>query len=208
MHPEQLPNINLLPYGSARKSTILYKMFLATLVLVVLLSGLMIFLYFYTKDGLDAVTEQATALETERNTLETSLLKKQAANSDPFVQSAKFADAKRLPASILLAGLLAALPDNSYLSEFNYNLGTVEIKTEFETIQKASVYIAALEKMLFIKDPKVDHVESFSLKNEAIPETGSIPAETRYNVLPRYAVTYTFSIDERALEKEVKQINE
>ena len=199
MLPERMPDINLLPFKERRRSSLLYRIFLITLILIVLLSGLMIFLYFKTKSDLNTATEQATQLETERLALQPGINKVKDDNKNPFITAVNFADDRRLPASTMLNGLIAALPENSYLAEFNYNLGEVEITSEFETMKKASDYMAALEKIDYIKTARVENVESFTLKNEDA-EDDDLSGLSRYNVIPRYKVDYSFVIDEAKLD--------
>jgi len=199
MLPERMPDINLLPYKERRRSSLLYQIFLISLILIVLLSGIMIFLYFKTKSDLNEATEQAAQLETQRLALQAGINKVKNDNQNPFIKAVDFADGRRLPASTLLNGLIAALPENSYLAEFDYNLGEVEITTEFETMKKASDYIAALEKIDYIKTARVENVESFTLKNEDTDED-DISGVSRYNVIPRYKVDYSFVINEAKLD--------
>lgn len=199
--PHQLPEINLLPFKERRRSSMLYKIFLITLILIVLLSAVMIFFYFKTKSDLAKAEEQTAQLETEKLTLETSLNNIKNSQKDPFVTAARFADERRLPAATLLNGLITALPENSYLSEFEYDLGEVQVVNEFETMKKASLYIEALEKIDYIRKARVENVESFTLKEEDLTDEDGGSALSKYGVLPRYKVTYSFLIDEAKLDK-------
>lgn len=200
MH-ERMPDINLLPYKERRRSSMLYRVFLISLILIVILSALMIFFYFKTKNDVEATNAQKAELESERLALQASVNKVRDEQRDPFVSAARFVDERRLPASTLLNGLIGALPEHSYLSEFDYDLGKVEVVNEFETMKKASDYMASLEKLDYIKKARVENVESFNLKNEDTKDEDETSSISRYNVLPRYKVTYTFVIDEAKLDK-------
>ncbi|WLV24115.1 hypothetical protein QR721_10765 [Aciduricibacillus chroicocephali] len=200
MH-ERMPEINLLPFKERRRSSMLYRIFLISLILILLLSAIMIFFYFKTKNDLEAANAQKAELENERLALQTSLNKVRDKQRDPFVSAARFVDERRLPASTLLNGLVGALPEHSYLSEFDYDLGKVKVVNEFETMKKASDYMATLEKLDYIKKARVENVESFSLKNEDGADEEEASTVSRYSVLPRYKVTYSFVIDEAKLDQ-------
>lgn len=206
MLPDKLPDINLLPYRE-RKESLWYKIFLLILLLCVLLSAAMIFYFYKTKSDLDKADQQLAQLETKQAALQTKVKQAEENQKDPFVDIVQYIEAKRLPASVLLNGLIGILPEHGYLSEFKYELGTVEIETQFETMQAASDYMAALDDIDYIEEPRIENVESFSLKNENLDVSSEegVAVQNPYDVLPRYEVTFTFSINDAKLAKAKEQ---
>jgi len=199
MPPEQLPDINLLPHKE-RQESIYYGVFLGILGLCVLLSAFMIFYFYQTKSKLETAQQQVSQLELERNALQKSVGQSDG-QAEPISEIVKYAEARRLPASTLINGLIKNLPANSYLSKFNYTAGQVEITTEFETMRAASDYVASLNGMNYIIQPRISKVEAFVLKNEGTLDTGGAEALARYDVIPRHEVIFTFGIDELSLKQ-------
>jgi len=200
-----LPDINLLPKYE-RERSFLYILFLIGLLLALLLSGFMIYQFISVKSELNEVNLKNERLTTTKENLELQMAKKEAVSTESMEIAVKYAETYVVPTSKLIHQLMTFLPPAGYLSKYNYREGEVAVETHFETMTEASTYVAKLDASDYVRDVKVNRVETFELEEpqastDEATEDGPTPKDL-FEVLPRYQVTYSFHVDQDELLKE------
>lgn len=195
---QKVPNINLLPKYE-RESSRAFYLFIAFIVIVLLSYVILGMYYFTTKSKLASAELEHSELVEEADELqihvtylesEVTLLK----------QSVLFVDNYNIPTSAFIEHLIDLHPKHAYLSEYEYRSQVATITNHFETLDTVADYTTDLTTSAFLKDTKVDEVETFSLHGK---EKADISEEDL-----RYAVNFTMQINKKKLMEGAKNKNE
>lgn len=193
--PERLPDINLLP--EFRRDSNLQLVIFYLFVGLILLSFIFIgFFYFSTKSKLNTAQSEVSELSAQRELLVTEKAELESDQGSTYEQAVKFAEHYAVPTSSMLVELDRLLPDDSYLSEYNYSTSGVEVTSHFETLDTVAHYTTQLLNSSYFIDTKVDTIEAFSLKEE---ETENL--EDSLNIVPRYESRFMLSVDKKLLRE-------
>lgn len=193
-----LPDINLIPKYE-RENSLPYILFISGLIICLLLFIALIFFYFHTKTNLADAQEQLNELNDEKMILEEKLA---SLDSDNETQSIKdvvtYLDKHIVPTSYLIDELLDQLPNNGYLSNFNYDYQSVEVETQLETMSDVASYVNNLNQSDFITDVQVNEMGTFELEEEG----KDADMDDFYKNVPRYNINYSIDIDQESLRNE------
>lgn len=191
--PERLPDINLLP--KIERESYTKNLIILILIALIIISYILIgFYYFYTKKQLETLNENYSNLNEEVH-LKTTELEQLQSGSSLLEQAISFVENFQIPTSIFITELDNLLPDNSYLSEYQYNNGSTNIAVNFESLDKVAQYTTSLTNSNYIVDTKVDQVETFSLGE-------SNEVEEQFDTIPRYRTNFTLITDKQKLKGE------
>lgn len=194
-----LPEIDLLP-KKERQSTVYLYVFLSLILVCILAIGYVIFAYFQSTQQLEQATQMETTLTEKEANLQGKKTKLEQPDTDTLTAAIERTEAQAFPTSILMNHLLLLLPEDSYLREYKYKFGAVEVHSHFNTMRDISTYTERLLASPFVTNVKVDKVKAFRLKNEG--ETSRATREDielYYEKIPRYDVEITFQMDRPAI---------
>lgn len=205
-----LPDINLLPKYEKERS-LLYIIFIIGLILAFLLTGFVVYQYITVSNELKEVNTRNTELAEAKEILELQMTKQEPDEKEGMKEAVAYAERYVVPTSKLIDQLMTFLPATGYLSQYEYQEGKVAIDAHFETMTDASTYVAKLDASEFIKNAKVNSLETFELdasetstEDEADDESAA-EVISPFELLPRYQVTYSFEINSFQLKKETKE---
>ena len=194
--PERLPEINLLPEyrRDSHLLSIVYYIFIALILLSFVALG---YFYFSTKSKFEKLSQEATELTEKRDLLAAEKEELESDDGSAYEQAVRFAQNYAVPTSKLIDELNHLLPENSYLSNYDYSSSGVNIQSHFETLDAVAQYTNLLTNSELISDTKVDSINTFTLKEE---ETEDV--STQFNTIPRYESDFSLTINKRKLKEE------
>ena len=194
--PERLPEINLLPEyrRDSHLLSIVYYIFIALILLSFVALG---YFYFSTKSKFETLSQEATELTEKRDLLAAEKEELESDDGSAYEQAVRFAQNYAVPTSKLIDELNHLLPENSYLSNYDYSSSGVNIQSHFETLDAVAQYTNLLTNSELISDTKVDSINTFTLKEE---ETKDV--STQFNTIPRYESDFSLTINKRKLKEE------
>ncbi|MFD1066568.1 hypothetical protein [Oceanobacillus locisalsi] len=193
-----LPEVDLLPKYE-RGESILFKVFIAGLILCVLLFAVLGYFYFSTKATLADTEESVNALTQERDILSAEINNLESEQTTAFDQAIVFVENYDSPTSLFVDAFITLLPENGYVREYAYDYDSVTVETEFETMSDASAYIGHLNDSAYMNNVEMDYMETFTLEEEA--EETELQNDM-YDVVPRYRVSYSLQVDHQSLAGE------
>lgn len=189
-----LPDINLLPEYE-RENSLLYILFWIGLIISFILFGVLGYFYFTEKNSMKETDSLLQELYDEKSQLEEQLATLTTEEeTDSIVNAATFIENHLIPTSAFIDELITMLPENGYLSNYNYTYQSVDIETQFETMGEAADYVSALLASNYVKDAMINEIYTFELSSEE-NEAGE-NEEEMFNVIPRYNVSYTIDVDQ------------
>lgn len=189
-----LPDINLLPEYE-RENSLLYILFWIGLIISFILFGVLGYFYFTEKNSMKETDSLLQELYDEKSQLEEQLAALTTEEeTDSIVNAATFIENHLIPTSAFIDELITLLPENGYLSNYNYTYQSVGIETQFETMGEAADYVSALLASNYVKDAMINEIYTFELSSEE-NEAGE-NEEEMFNVIPRYNVSYTIDVDQ------------
>ena len=189
-----LPDINLLPEYE-RENSLLYILFWIGLIISFILFGVLGYFYFTEKNSMKETDSLLQELYDEKSQLEEQLAALTTEEeTDSIVNAATFIENHLIPTSAFIDELITMLPENGYLSNYNYTYQSVGIETQFETMGEAADYVSALLASNYVKDAMINEIYTFELSSEE-NEAGE-NEEEMFNVIPRYNVSYTIDVDQ------------
>lgn len=189
-----LPDINLLPEYE-RENSLLYILFWIGLIISFILFGVLGYFYFTEKNSMKETDSLLQELYDEKSQLEEQLAALTTEEeTDSIVNAATFIENHLIPTSAFIDELITMLPENGYLSNYNYTYQSVDIETQFETMGEAADYVSALLASNYVKDAMINEIYTFELSSEE-NEAGE-NEEEMFNVIPRYNVSYTIDVDQ------------
>lgn len=194
--PGRLPEINLLPEyrRDSQLQSVLFYLFVA----LTLLSFIVIaYYYFTTNSKLESLSQESAELSEQRDLLAAQKAALESDEGSAYEQAVTFAQNYAVPTSTLIVELNHLLPENSYLSDYDYSSSGVNIQSHFETLDAVAQYTNLLTNSELISDTKVDSINTFTLKEE---ETEDV--STQFNTIPRYESDFSLTINKRKLKEE------
>lgn len=198
MSVKDLPDINLLP-PYQREGRRLYYLFIFLLICLLIAYVYIGYDYFTTKSHLSDVDDEYAVLSDEYDELEERVNQKQAEESN-LADAVAFVENYNMPAAIFIEELNDLIPDNNYLSEYQYSSQEAQIVTHFESLDLISRYTTDLLAFNYVQDVKVDQINTIELKDEDELES--------YSIIPRYEADFSLQIDKHELKKGATEADE
>lgn len=186
-----VPDINLLPNLEKKHSTptLIYVVFI---ILIGMIIGYLIFLFFQAKSDLTTLNAQEVELSSQREQLQIELDGKQNANKGSLEQSVHFVENVSYPVTPLMDETQVLLPEQTYLRNYVFGEKNVEITADFETMSAISAYLEKLTASHYFNDIQVDTISNFDV---AIGSQEEKSAKNKFKEVPRYSATITLGID-------------
>ncbi|MFJ3387396.1 PilN domain-containing protein [Lysinibacillus sp. NPDC086135] len=186
-----VPDINLLPNLEKKHSTptLIYVVFI---ILIGMIVGYMIFLFFQAKSDLTTLNALEVELSSQREQLQIELDGKQNANKGSLEQSVQFVENVSYPVTPLMDETQVLLPEQTYLRNYVFGEKNVEITADFETMSAISSYLEKLTASPYFNDIQVDTISNFDV---AIGNQEEKSAKNKFKEIPRYSATITLGID-------------
>jgi len=197
--PEGLPDINLLPKYE-RQSQSMFYLFIIFVMLIILAFVFIGVYYFMTKNKLDAAEIEHEQLSAQAKELQVQIDEIEADGNSSYAQAVTFAESHDLPTSKLITELDKLLPDHGYLSEYEYGSQVAKIITHFETLDTVAAYTTKLTISDYMKDVRVDKIDTFERKNEQLADN-----EVNFEIIPRYEAHFTLDINKYELKEESEE---
>ena len=185
-----VPEINLLPNLEKKHSTptLIYVVFI---ILIGMIVGYMIFLFFQAKSDLTKLSAQEVELSSQREQLQMELDGKQNANQGSLEQSVQFVENVSYPVTPLMDETQVLLPEQTYLRNYVFGENNVEITADFETMSAISSYLEKLTASPYFNDIQVDTISNFDVAIGQKEES----TKNKFKEIPRYSATITLGID-------------
>ena len=197
--PEGLPDINLLPKYE-RQSASTYYVFIA-MIIILFTSLLFLGCYFFlTKHKLQETEAKYEQLNIEAEGLKAQVEQLESGGTPSLEQAVSFVESHSIPTSVFITELNDLLPEQSYLSEYEYGSQVAKVTVDFETLDIVAGYTTKLIKSDLIKDTKIDEVETFVLKEEEQEEN-----QVMFDTIPRYKTVFTLQVDKQKLKGESRE---
>ncbi|KMY29685.1 hypothetical protein ACZ11_21605 [Lysinibacillus xylanilyticus] len=186
-----VPEINLLPNLEKKHSTptLIYVVFI---ILIGMIVGYMIFLFFQAKIDLTKLSAQEVELSSQREQLQIELDGKRNLNQGSLEQSVQFVENVSYPVTPLIDETQMLLPEQTYFRKYVFGEENVEITVDFETMSAISSYLEKLTASPYFNDIQVDTISNFDV---SIGNKEEESATDRFKEVPRYSATITLGID-------------
>ncbi|WP_427109726.1 PilN domain-containing protein [Lysinibacillus xylanilyticus] len=186
-----VPEINLLPNLEKKHSTptLIYVVFI---ILIGMIVGYMIFLFFQAKIDLTKLSAQEVELSSQREQLQIELDGKRNLNQGSLEQSVQFVENVSYPVTPLIDETQVLLPEQTYFRKYVFGEENVEITADFETMSAISAYLEKLTASPYFNDVQVDTISNFDV---SIGNKEEESAKDRFKEIPRYSATITLGID-------------
>lgn len=197
MLPENLANINLLPEfeKQSKAGAIIVFILLFVIFIGFVFTG---FTYFTTKSSLTSAKAEQSTLNTEVDALRDQLFALENANAtDSLEDSVLFVDNYNFPTSVYIDNLVSLLPENAYLTGYNYSTLEAGITTGFESLDKIANYTTSLTISDYNVDARLDSVITNEFDTDEEEDTGY-----DFNELFRYQANFSLDIDKHAFKGE------
>lgn len=194
--PDRLPEINLLPEfrHESRTQSILFLIFVA---LVLIAFAFMGYLYFSTKSKLATTTSEVSELTEQRDLLTAQKNQLEADETSAYEDAVHFVENYAIPTSVIVTELNRLLPEEGFLSEYDYNSSGVKVVSHFETLDDVAGYTTKLINSEYFTDTKVESIETFALKEEEGDD-----GQVLFNVIPRYESDFSLLINKHKIKEE------
>lgn len=186
-----LPEVNLLPEYE-RSGSVLYKVFIISLLLVLLLAGVLTYFFISTNNKLEQTENNITDLRQEKKLMEMKIAELETGGLPSLEVAVEYIEAYRQPTSLLIDEFVKLLPKDGKLSTFSYNYQTVEIQTLLESIKDSSAYLSSLADSKYLEGVVIDQL------------TGLEYEENEGNLTPpeKYEVDYSMGVKHHRLVEE------
>ncbi|PJO41468.1 PilN domain-containing protein [Lysinibacillus xylanilyticus] len=186
-----VPEINLLPNLEKKHSTptLIYVVFI---ILIGMIVGYMIFLFFQAKIDLTKLSAQEVELSSQREQFQIELDGKRNLNQGSLEQSVQFVENVSYPVTPLIDETQVLLPEQTYFRKYVFGEENVEITADFETMSAISSYLEKLTASPYFNDIQVDTISNFDV---SIGNQEEESAKDRFKEVPRYSATITLGID-------------
>jgi len=186
-----VPEINLLPNLEKKHSTptLIYVVFI---VLIGMIVGYMIFLFFQAKIDLTKLSAQEVELSSQREQFQIELDGKRNLNQGSLEQSVQFVENVSYPVTPLIDETQVLLPEQTYFRKYVFGEENVEITADFETMSAISSYLEKLTASPYFNDIQVDTISNFDV---SIGTEEEERAKDKFKEVPRYSATITLGID-------------
>ncbi|KIL44563.1 PilN domain-containing protein [Jeotgalibacillus soli] len=184
-----LYQVNLLPKIEKRRKTATIVAFLTGLVLI-LLCLFMIYEYISSQHQIDALRVSEQQLRAGLLQLENNAGAESTGSSLESIVS--YAEGLSFETSLLIAELTNLLPDNAYLTSYDFLEDNVAVEIQFETMTEVSLYIERLGASSYFTDVKVEEIRAYTL--EEMDTT-----EEQFMVIPRYVTMILLEVDKKTI---------
>src|SRR5690606_26756156 len=142
-----------------RENSFLYILFWIGLIISFILFGVLGYFYFTEKNSMKETDSLLQELYDEKSQLEEQLAALTTEEeTDAIVNAATFVENHLIPTSDFIDELITMLPENGYLSNYNYTYQSVDIETQFETMGEAADYVSALLASNYVKDAMINEI--------------------------------------------------
>ncbi|QQZ10711.1 PilN domain-containing protein [Heyndrickxia vini] len=104
----------------------------------------------------------------------------------------------------LLKQLVSYLPERGFFQTFSYNEdGSVNMTIQFDTSNDAAYYLSRLTSAKWVENAEITEITTNDIEKTDNKDTQVQEeiAEQENNVLPRYIVSYTITIDKQSINK-------
>jgi len=181
--------IDLMPREDGEAKVLPYA--LASLLLIwILAAGTVVAFYMIQKDGLAGQASQLESLQADNQLKQLELIGLQGSGGSPAALIAQL-EASRMDAVSVLKQLDAALPKRAVIRNIAYSQNsTIDLTVDVNRIDQASVYLASLKKLPFVKGAAIT-----DLSEERDTGGGSTAGAAGL-----YAAVYTVSIGGEAAQ--------
>lgn len=188
-----VPDINLLPKleKNQSESKLLYIL-LGIIVLLVL--SYLIWQYFNARKEIVSLQTEETALISQRDALENEVNVNITNNQGSLEQSVEFVELISYPVSTLIDETQRYQPTNSFLRQYSFDVSSISLTIDFETLNELSDYIAKLLSSPYFVDVQVSSITSFDLGPNEGTET-----EIDFDVIPRHSANIVLVLDNHSL---------
>lgn len=186
-----VPEINLLPNLEKKHSTPT-SIYVVFIILIGMIVGYMIFLFFQARIDLTKLNAQEVELSSQREQLQIELDGKRNLNRGSLEQSVQFVENVSYPVTPLMDETQVLLPEQTYFRKYVFGEENVEITADFETLSAISAYLEKLTASPYFNDIKMDTISNFDV---SIGNQEEESAKDRYKEVPRYSATITLGID-------------
>lgn len=186
-----VPEINLLPDLEKKHSTPTL-IYVAFIILIGMIVGYMIFLFFQAKSDLTKLSAQEVEFSSQREQLQTELDVKRNVSEGSLEQSVQFVEKVSYPVTPLMDETQVLLPEQTYLRDYVFGENNVEVTADFETMSAISSYLEKLTVSRYFNDIQVDTISNFDV---SIGNQEEESAENKFKEVPRYSATITLGID-------------
>ncbi len=190
-----VPEINLLPNLEKKHSTPTF-IYVVFIILISMIIGYMIFLFFQAKSDLTKLNAREVELSSQREQLQMELDGKQNANQGSLKQSVQFVENVSYPVTPLMDETQVLLLEQTYLRNYVFGENNVEITADFETMSAISSYLEKLTTSPYFNDIQVDTISNFDV---SIGNKEEVSAKDRFKEVPRYSATIKLGIDLKIL---------
>lgn len=190
-----VPDINLLPQLEKRADA--PKLFYSLLILVVgIIITYLIFLYFTAKSDLSILLTEEESLTTQVDQLQQELDVKQSVNQGSLEESLHFVQNVSYPVTPLMEETQKLLPAYSYLRNYEFGPGLINITVDFESMPDISKYVERLLASQYFTDAKINSISNFYVQVSGQKE---LTSEQKFKEIPRYSVSITATINQMYL---------
>ena len=194
-----IPNINLLPKTHRRGSDSNLLLIVVGVVSAFVLT-FFVWQYFsargdvsdYTKQQ-QQLQDQLAQLQTELATLTSSIPQGSLEESVSFVERVSYA------VSPLIDEAEDLLPNNTYLTNYQFSETAVTIAVNFETIASIAQYVSLLENSPYFNDAQLSTVNELVLAVGESAEADATKEEEKFKEIPRYSTSISLAINESYL---------
>lgn len=196
--PQLHDDVNLLPKYERPNRRGIY-LFLLLLLLLILAFGSVGFLYNSYNKEIERLTSIESDLNLEVTQLTTNVTALKEGQLSGREEAFAFIEGHYFPTSYLIEQLYDFLPSHSYLHEYRYSNQTVDILTQFQSMNQTAHYLTKLENSQYVNEAKIDEIEAYDFLEEEERKEFS----DKYH----YEAKYNFFVNVEAL-KEAKKADE
>ena len=194
-----IPNINLLPKTQRRGSDSNLLLIIVGIVGALVLSVFM-WQYFSVRGDVADRTKQQEQLQTELAELQTKLTSLTSNLTKGSLQeSVTFVERVSYAVSPLIDEAEDLLPNNTYLTNYEFSETAVSISVNFETIASIAQYVSLLENSPYFKDAQLSAVNQLEIAVGETAETDTTKEEEKFKEIPRYSTSISLAINESYL---------
>jgi len=157
-----IPNVNLLPEYRSQSSLPYYLFIIGFIICIVLMLAIGGFFIHY-KNQLSTAEEEYERLLSEKEMREQLLADLEAAQEETLAGAVRFAEQYLVPASPLIDEFESLLPNTSFLQDYRYDYGEVNITTLHDNKTDIATYTDRLVMSEFMSDVMLNNIEAVGL---------------------------------------------
>lgn len=186
-----IPNINLLPKTNQKGSESNLLMILVGIIGAIVLT-IFSWQYFSARSDYADYTAQQEQLQAELTKLQNDLLAlTNVLPQGSLEESVTFVERVSYPVSPLINEAEGLLPNNTYLTNYQFSETAVSIAVNFETLTAISQYVSLLENSPYFTDAQLSTVNQLEI---SVGEKAD--GEENFDEIPRYSTNITLAINQ------------